>query len=1291
MSPFRHPQALAPILLCWLLFWVGPSQAGLQAEQVWTASGGEVRLELRADYLPDFGLEIVHEGESATRVVGVERFFTASDHLVIEAPYGNFERFVSGEIRLDTGWVIRHRDKEVRLDGLTLSPGIHANGHPSLEARDSAGRHLLSFHHMHIQADSDLDVLTIHNVGLSATPTLAELLDLAVLDGLALGMAWFDLHLVVPFGADTSGRGPSCDDRPAWPQDGHKVDVAMWGMNQIAYQGQDPATGRIKVAPDATLKNVGTGDVPWIPKFSALGGQNAYPYSPPDQHPFLVWNLYRMSDDRIEQLGASGTKHAFFSLNFNCTINCGSGNVLWPGCEDVYTAGTNDSNFNQGPRAEIEASEGLFFSTCSFFDPNCTGSQTKSSGSFENRLMVDPGQLQTPGADYFLDAWYVIQYDIDIWNSMAYRRLNPAPSGGGWSFGPLGPFTQGRVLDQWVDPDNPGPNADHVAIVVPSATPEAPYPYNMPQGHITVAVKVSETEDGYRYNYAVQNFDFDRGIEAFRVPFPEGAQLFDTWFGGVDGEPGAAWSITVEGGYLNFMAPADNALDWFKLFNFEFETDLPPTDSEFTLDLGGDAVAPVWTEAILGPDARALPIPGDAFIATVFPPGSFNFPLALRHAGDGSGRRFIVERAGVIRIVDSGGTVLPDPFLDISGQVDTFFEGGLLGLAFHPDFPNNGKFYINFTSTGSPLITRIVEFAVDSVNPDQADPASQRNILAIPQPAGNHNGGDLHFGPDGYLYIGMGDGGPSHPSQNPDSLLGSMLRIDIDNDDFPAEPDRNYAIPSDNPLVGATGRDETWAWGLRNPYRFSFDRATGDLWISDVGQLTWEEINLQPAGDPGGHNYGWDVCEGAWLKGSTTQPCNLPGSTWPVIEYRRTSPNCSITGGYRYRGPFPSLQGLYAYGDFCSGQVWLAREDGGDWISAAFDMVGFGIVGFGEDELGHLYLLRENGEVLQFGAAAGPAPQVDSVQPDHGPETGGSLVTIAGQHFLSGAGVSFGAAACDAVEVVSASEISCITPAAAPGQVDVTVTNPDDQSATLAGGFTYHQVTEPVLSLNADLLDFGDVPAGEQVLLDVVLENTGTATLEVSSLDLPGAPFGVDPGHCGGVDFELAPAESCVLPVSFAPLVGGQFDGQIMIFSNAGSSPDSVALTGRGIQGPGQLEVMPGALNFGGVPVGVSQPLPVVLTNVADGGAQDLELLYSVIAGSGIFALDALASDCGSRLPAQASCTVVIRFSPLQQSTYSGVLRIRADGEVVNLSLQGSGVEAEPIIFEDRFEQPRSE
>ncbi|MCH8476481.1 MAG: PQQ-dependent sugar dehydrogenase [Wenzhouxiangella sp.] len=1282
---WKHPAA---VLLLSLLAVGGRVHAELDANQIWTASGGEVRLELRADYLPDFGLEVIYQGQPVSQVLSVARGFSSVDHLVIEAPFGNFEGMRSGHMRLDTGWGLRHRASEVRLDELTLMPGIHINGHPSLEAFDVAGRHLLTFHHMHIGAEHDRELLTLHNTGISATPALADLLDLPALAGLGLGMAWFDLPLSVPAGADLSGRGPGCEDRPKWPQDRNEIDVAMCALYGVAYQGQDPSTGRIKLAPDATLKNVSMGDVPWIQKFGSLGGGFSYPYSPPDQHPYLGWSMYRLSDGRIEQLGVSGAKHAFLTLHWTCSINCGNMNVLWPGCEDVYWAGTNDSNFNQGPRSDIQASEGLFESTCSFFDPNCTGSQTQNSTSFQNRLMVDPGQLQTAGADYFLDSWYVVQYDVDIWNSMGYRRINPNPVSNGWSFGPLGTFTQGRVLDQWVNPANPGPNADPVSIVVPSATPSLRYPFNMPQGHINVAMRVSETGNGYRYRYAVQNYDFDRGVEAFRVPFPDDAELFSAQFVGVDSEPGDDWTVTVADGYLNFEAPANNPLSWFKLFTLEFETDRPPAATEITLDLGGDAVVPAWTEAMLGPDPVVAVIPDDAQLVSVFPAGSFTFPLALRHAGDGSGRAFVVERAGRIRIIDADNTVLATPFLDITAQVDEFFEGGLLGLAFHPDFASNGLFYVSFTSTGSPLTSRIVRFEVDSDNPNLADPSSQFNILSIAQPAGNHNGGDIHFGPDGLLYIGLGDGGPANQSQNLSTLLGNMLRIDVDNDDFPSDPNRNYAIPADNPFVGQTGLDEIWSYGLRNPYRFSFDRATGDLWIGDVGQATWEEINLQLASSAGGENYGWDVCEGAWQNGSTTVPCSLAGSTLPVIEYRRLSPQCSVTGGYRYRGPFPSLQGLYAYGDYCSGQVWLAREQGSAWNSEAFASVGFGIVGFGEDEIGHLYLLRSNGEVLRFVADSAPAPQLDSVSPDQGLESGGTQVSLAGAGFAPGTTVVFGANACQDVDVLSETEISCVTPAAAPGSVDVTVTNPDQQSDTLTAGFTYVPLPEPALSLNPPELAFGEVQLGEEASLEAELSNSGTATLTVSSIDWQGAPYSLDADDCGGVSFELAPEQSCVLSVSFMPDAVALYQDELLMVSNAASSPDSLGLTGSGIPIPGELAVEPMALDFGAVFEGLSETLAVVLSNVAEVGALDLDLSFAITDGNEAFAIDEAASDCDAELSAQTSCTLIVRFLPPAMAPYAGVLRVEADGNAQDVPLDGEGIELEPMIFDDRFEEP---
>lgn len=422
---------------------------------------------------------------------------------------------------------------------------------------------------------------------------------------------------------------------------------------------------------------------------------------------------------------------------------------------------------------------------------------------------------------------------------------------------------------------------------------------------------------------------------------------------------------------------------------------------------------------LLGAGLLLLPlahagVPGDVTLETAFAAGSFDFPVALHHAGDE--RRFVVERPGRIRLVDAGGNIAATPFLEITNQVDTAGEGGLLGLAFHPDYASNGRLYVNYTYNGNPggasqLITRISEFQTSAGDPGQANPDSERVILEIPQDFNNHNGGDLHFGPDGLLYIGMGDGGSgndpcnraqtldpddladcgNHPTTPAKALLGKMLRIDVDsttaagsNNLCAADADGSapYAVPADNPFLIFADRfesdppgriggvcAETWTYGLRNPYRFSFDRDTGDLFIADVGQNRWEEINFEPAAARGGFNYGWNICEASFFTGTTT-PCDLPGHSFPILEYPiQGEDECAVTGGYRYRGPVQSLQGIYVYADYCSGKIWFATETSpGQWDSDLFHELGTfaGVVGFGEDQDGQLYLLRSNGAILRF-------------------------------------------------------------------------------------------------------------------------------------------------------------------------------------------------------------------------------------------------------------------------------------------------------------------------------------
>jgi glucose/arabinose dehydrogenase len=344
--------------------------------------------------------------------------------------------------------------------------------------------------------------------------------------------------------------------------------------------------------------------------------------------------------------------------------------------------------------------------------------------------------------------------------------------------------------------------------------------------------------------------------------------------------------------------------------------------------------------------------------------GGLDTPVGIAHAGDGSGRLFILEKPGRIRVVQNG--VLSDtPFLDIRDRVGSAAsEQGLLGLAFHPAYSANGAFFVNYTDRQGD--TTVSRFSV-SDDPARADPASETVLLTLDQPADNHNGGHLAFGPDGYLYIGTGDGGAANDrfgnGQNGQTLLGAMLRLDIDR----GQP---YGIPPDNPFVGDPAvRDEIWAIGLRNPWRYAFDRLSGDLYLADVGQNLYEEVNLQRANSGGGLNYGWPVMEAShcFPPGSACDPAGL---TLPVAEYDH-SQGCSVTGGYVYRGQeYPFLTGIYLFGDYCSGRIWgLAPGAAGGWRVAELAQADLLLSAFGEDGAGELYLLdMGRGELFKITA-----------------------------------------------------------------------------------------------------------------------------------------------------------------------------------------------------------------------------------------------------------------------------------------------------------------------------------
>ena len=358
------------------------------------------------------------------------------------------------------------------------------------------------------------------------------------------------------------------------------------------------------------------------------------------------------------------------------------------------------------------------------------------------------------------------------------------------------------------------------------------------------------------------------------------------------------------------------------------------------------------------------PEPDSYTIKNAFPGLTFNQPLDLQHAGDGSNRMFVVERNGVIKVFQNDASASEaTTFLDISPRVDTRGEGGLLGLAFHPDYESNGFFYVNYT-TGSPFRTVISRFRV-STDGNSADAGSETQILSFNQPFSNHNGGQIRFGPDGYFYIATGDGGsggdPQENAQDRTNLLGSILRIDVDG----STNGNNYAIPPDNPFWGndQNYREEIFAYGLRNPYRFSFDSETGMLWAGDVGQNEFEEIDIIEAGG----NYGWDILEGNSCF-EPTQNCDRTGLTDPVFVYDHSNGDRSITGGFVYRGlAAEALSGRYIYADFISGRIWaLDASDTDNPKNILIEETGLNISGFGVDQENELYITAFDGAIYKL-------------------------------------------------------------------------------------------------------------------------------------------------------------------------------------------------------------------------------------------------------------------------------------------------------------------------------------
>lgn len=712
-----------------------------------------------------------------------------------------------------------------------------------------------------------------------------------------------------------------------------------------------------------------------------------------NQHPVIGQNLFRLKDGRFEQVGQAWLKHGFFALSENlCFNDCNAtdGTHLGVHCSDPYSASLNGQQFNLGPKYQVDPNTGDFA-----YPP----ASPPYSGNIARRLQVletDLDPTLNGGALYFGEGQYVTPDDAAAGNqdnNASYRRVIVSGSIGNWTLS-LTSTTQREqpAIRAWKDTD---PSVVETDIRVPD------------EGLMIVGAKVTDLGDGFwHYEYAVQNLNSYRSARAFSVPIDPTSKIRNVGFHDVpyhSSEPwmGTNWQAIVSNGFITWTTndyttnPAANALRWGTLYNFRFDANRPPQTSDVILTLfvtgptnsvSGVSVGPVTnTNDCNGntiPDSQDIVngtsqdcdgnlIPDECQtedLSAVRVASGLDSPVYVTAPKDDLSRLFIVERGGRIRIL-TGGAVLPTPFLDITGQVVTNGEQGLLSMAFHPQYAANGRFYVYYTNLSGD--SNIAQFTV-SGDPNQANAASQIILKTIGQTGTYHQGGQLQFAADGKLLVGMGDSGgaydPLGHAQNTGSPLGKMLRFDID---LPPP-----YIPADNPYAGAgLPLDEIWSIGLRNPWRFSVDRLTGDLYIADVGQDTLDEIDFESSTSTGGKNYGWRCMEGTSCTGLSGCMCNSPLLTGPIAEYDHNSGDCSVIGGYVYRGcGLPNFQGTYFNADLCSNRIRSFRYDGATVTGAADRTAELTppegaietIVSFGEDGAGELYIVSLGGSIYKI-------------------------------------------------------------------------------------------------------------------------------------------------------------------------------------------------------------------------------------------------------------------------------------------------------------------------------------
>ncbi len=826
-------------------------------------------------------------------------------------------------------------------------------------------------------------------------PELAEQLGDPALAGLTVGSISTTADLIWT-GGDEAGAPPPGDE-PA-PRGGTNCggnpgpDVivgALVGASGNTAQNYPSVQVQPGVYFDAfsigtTSCNIGTQPLSWVDE----GGSNA--------HPVIGQNFFRLANGRFEQLGQSWLKHGFFALQGTICCSCSpqNGNLaLGVGCSDPYSASRNGGQGSAGPKWQVNPRTGVHIHPLA--NPSW-------SGGVARRLQIPVAELNEPGALYFHEGQYVTADDAAAGNqnnNASYRPVTITPSGNDRTFTLAGTTMREQPAIRAWKANDPAVTESDVQIAN--------------DGLIIVASKATDLGNGFfHYEYAVHNLNSERSIESFSVPLPAGVMVQNIGFRDVpyhsgDGEgnvnrDGTDWPATVATNSITWnmvdVGTNSNAIRWGTLYNFRFDTNSAPDDATATLGVFLPGTPSSVTAAVQGPVGGAgfLDCNGNEIddaeelangtsqdcndngtldqcevmcqLDSQLIASGLSSPVGIYAAPGDTSRLFIVEQTGRIKILNTATNFINGvPFLNLNGTISTGGERGLLGLAFDPDYDTNGHFYVNYTNlSGNTVIAR---YSV-SADPDVADAGSAVTLKIINQDFANHNGGQLQFGPDGMLYCGMGDGGsgndPNNRAQNTGSLLGKMLRLDVDNPP-------TY-VPADNPYVGGGNPlDEIWALGLRNPWRFSFDRLTGDLWIADVGQDAQEEINFVPAGTGATRNFGWRCMEGTACTGLSGCTCNAGDLTLPIRteSHGDGSGTGSITGGYVYRGcAIPGLSGTYFYADYLGNYVRTFRLVDGvvtDLIdrTASLDFPS-AIVSFGEDADGELYIVSATGQIRKI-------------------------------------------------------------------------------------------------------------------------------------------------------------------------------------------------------------------------------------------------------------------------------------------------------------------------------------